>query len=153
MEKLGRILMSKEWEHLFPCVCVFKHPREVSDHNPLILTSAGNQCKQNREFQFELAWIRHDEFMQIVQRIWEQPTRDRVSLNRALFKLKKVKKALKGWGYNLSGTRKRRKKEIQEKLCELELMEESCCLNEEHIRLRIGMKTELLQILDEEELF
>jgi hypothetical protein len=84
--------------------------------------------------------------MQIVQRIWEQPTRDRVSLNRALFKLKKVKKALKGWGYNLSGTRKRRKKEIQEKLCELELMEESCCLNEEHIRLRIGMKTELLQI-------
>jgi hypothetical protein len=42
-----------------------------------------------------------------------------------------VKNALKGWGYNLSGIRKEREKEIQEKLSELELMEESYCLNEE----------------------
>jgi hypothetical protein len=125
----------------------------MSEHNPLILTSAGNQCQQSKEFRFELAWIKHEEFMHIVQRIWEKPTRDRISLNRVLFKLKKVKKTLKGWGYNLSGARKRRKKEIKDKLSDLELMKESCCLNEDQITLRIGMKIELLQILDEEELY
>jgi hypothetical protein len=33
--------------------------------------------------------------------------------------LKKVKKYLKGWGFNLSGTRKKRKHQIQEELRDL----------------------------------
>jgi hypothetical protein len=61
--------MSKEWEDLLHFVYAFKHPREVSDHNPLILTTVGNQCKQNKEFRFGLACIKHEDFMQILQRI------------------------------------------------------------------------------------
>jgi hypothetical protein len=41
-----------------------------------------------------------------------------------LFKLKKVKKFLKGWGFNLSGNRKRRIKEIHEEIATLELLQE-----------------------------
>jgi hypothetical protein len=37
-----------------------------------------------------------------------------------MFKLKKVKKFLKGWGYNLAGNRKKRKKEIENLILELE---------------------------------
>lgn len=43
LEKVDRILMNKEWEDLFPKVMVKKLPREVSDHNPLILSFGINQ--------------------------------------------------------------------------------------------------------------
>jgi exonuclease III len=39
LEKLDRILISKDWEDIFPHALVRKFPREISDHNPLILTS------------------------------------------------------------------------------------------------------------------
>ena len=38
LEKLDRILVSNSWEDLFPTAIVTKLPREVSDHNPLILS-------------------------------------------------------------------------------------------------------------------
>jgi endonuclease/exonuclease/phosphatase family metal-dependent hydrolase len=38
LEKLDRILMNKEWENFFLNVMVKKLPREVSDHNPLIIS-------------------------------------------------------------------------------------------------------------------
>jgi hypothetical protein len=37
-----------------------------------------------------------------------------------LFKLKKVMKFLKGWGYNLAGSRKNKKQEIERLIMEME---------------------------------
>lgn len=37
LEKLDRVLVSKDWENIFPQAMVTKMPREISDHNPLIL--------------------------------------------------------------------------------------------------------------------
>jgi exonuclease III len=37
LKKLDRILISKEWEDNFPNALVKKLPREVSDHNPLVM--------------------------------------------------------------------------------------------------------------------
>jgi endonuclease/exonuclease/phosphatase family metal-dependent hydrolase len=34
LDKLDRILMSKEWEDIFPQAIVKRLPREISDHNP-----------------------------------------------------------------------------------------------------------------------
>lgn len=45
LEKLDRILVSKEWEEAFPNVIVKNLPREVSDHNPLIISSG--PCNSN----------------------------------------------------------------------------------------------------------
>jgi hypothetical protein len=39
LEKLDRVLMSSEWEDKFPYVQVYKLPREVSDHNPLVVST------------------------------------------------------------------------------------------------------------------
>jgi hypothetical protein len=45
--------------------------------------------------------------------------------------LKKIRKFLKGWGYNIAGARKKRKQEIQEQILMFEEMEEAgpCLLN------------------------
>jgi hypothetical protein len=104
--------MSKEWESLFPKVSVHKLPRDFSDHNPLILATLCQQKVMVNEFKFELSWLRQHEFYQRVKDIWEVPTRDIKALVRVIFKIKKVKKSLKGWGINISVNRKRRSKEI-----------------------------------------
>jgi endonuclease/exonuclease/phosphatase family metal-dependent hydrolase len=39
LEKLDRILVTKEWEDLFPRAIVTKLPREISDQNPLIIST------------------------------------------------------------------------------------------------------------------
>ena len=39
LEKLDRILVSKEWEDIFPYAIVKRLPREISDHKPLIISA------------------------------------------------------------------------------------------------------------------
>jgi hypothetical protein len=107
---------------------------------------------QSRDFRFELSWISHSEFLPKVKEIWQAPTRDSISLDRILFKLKKVKKYLKGWGFNLSGMRKQRKKVIQDTLEKLEKVELDP-LNADQVKERLELKLELFNILDEEALF
>lgn len=43
MEKLDRVLVTKDWEDLFPEAIVSKLPREISDYNPLVV-STGKKC-------------------------------------------------------------------------------------------------------------
>ena len=45
LEKLDRVLMSPDWEDLFPLVAVRKLVRDVSDHNPLLLST--NPIRKN----------------------------------------------------------------------------------------------------------
>ena len=39
LEKLDRVLMSNDWEDIFPQVNIMKLVRDVSDHNALLLSS------------------------------------------------------------------------------------------------------------------
>jgi hypothetical protein len=72
--KLDRFLMSKQWEDIFPRVVVSKLPREVSDHNPLILHVINNRTHMKHVgFRFELSWFKHLIFLEKVQEICETP--------------------------------------------------------------------------------
>jgi hypothetical protein len=55
-----------------------------------------HQKPKVNEFKFELSWLKQPEFYQKIKDIWEVPTRDNRALDRVLFKIKKVKKNLKG---------------------------------------------------------
>jgi hypothetical protein len=116
LEKLDRILVNKEWEALFPTSHVYKIPRAMSDHNPLILFTQQVLRNRMREFRFELSWIKDTDFIVRVQRIWEEHTRDVRFLDKIQFKLKKVKKFIKGWGYIRAGACMQKKKEIWRRL-------------------------------------
>jgi DNA-binding transcriptional MerR regulator len=133
--------MSREWENLFPAVHIYNIPREMSDHNPLIISTMQTIPSKSRDFRFELSWLKDHNILEKVKEIWGEPTRDKVALNRVQFKLKKVKKFLKGWGFNHAGQIRQRKKEINEQLLELECKDSELSLRQ------------LMQILDEEELF
>jgi hypothetical protein len=88
--------MTGDWEDLFPTVHVHEIPRECSDHNPLILSTKQRAIKRQRMFRFELPWLKDVECLKRIQELWEEPTRDNEPLDRVQFKLKKVKKFLKG---------------------------------------------------------
>jgi hypothetical protein len=81
--------VSKDWEGLFPTILVHKKPREFSDHNPLIINFGSQNTCRSRDFRFELSWLKHDDFLPKVREIWLSPTRDSVSLDRVVFKLRK----------------------------------------------------------------
>jgi stage III sporulation protein SpoIIIAA len=72
------------------------------------------------------------------------------SLNRFQFKLKNVRRFLKGWGFNRVGNIKKRKKKIYEALGDLEQAEEDSYLNEEQARRRCDLLIELYRMLEEE---
>jgi hypothetical protein len=68
---------------------IYKKARDFSDHNPLILTSQHIPLNVSREFRFELSWLKHPEFKQKVGELWSAPTRDVVTSDKVLFKMKK----------------------------------------------------------------
>jgi hypothetical protein len=46
-------------------------------------------CNRQRVFRFELPWLKDEECLNRIQKIWSKPTRDIVAINRVQFKLKK----------------------------------------------------------------
>lgn len=75
---------------------VFKLTREVSHHNPLILSTNTNHPLKHLSFIYELSWIKHPDFMPNVQKIWEVPCHTNCELTRIQKKLKKSNNSLRG---------------------------------------------------------
>ena len=69
LERLDRILISKNWEDIFPTVFVYKLPRELSDHNPLILDTQTYVPMRKISFRFELSWLKDQNFIPLVDNI------------------------------------------------------------------------------------
>lgn len=82
LKKLDRLLMSKEWEDLFPMAMVKKLPREVSGHNPLLLLFAINPTSKSIQFRFELSWLKNPEFFTQVERIWNKSCNAKTSIDK-----------------------------------------------------------------------
>ena len=54
MAKFDRILVSTEWESVFPLVTVRSFPRIISDHTALIMDTCCEEVKVTKLFRFEL---------------------------------------------------------------------------------------------------
>jgi len=124
LEKLDRVLVSKDWEEMFPTVIVKRLPREISDHNPLILSSGLQKPKIPIQFKFELSWLHNPDFLEAVEKIWAKPCNTRTSLDKIQRKLKLIKQYFKGWGFSLQEELRKQRKLISEKLTNLESFED-----------------------------
>jgi hypothetical protein len=115
LEKLDRILVTEDWEDIFPQAIVSRLPTEVSDHNPLCV-SLGKTDKDAQfiQFRFDLGWLQNPEFLPIVERIWMKPCRARTVVDKIQQKLKLFKQFFKGWGFNLQGELRKKKERISQ---------------------------------------
>lgn len=105
------------------------------------------------EFRFELAWLIHPDFKGIVQNLWNKQCHAESAFDRIQIKLKRFKQFFKGWGFNLQGTKRKRKSEIQNELKSMEDDEELGPLPYEKLVLRAQLCTELMKLLEEDELY
>jgi hypothetical protein len=153
LEKLDRFLVSKEWELLFPLTTIHKLSREISDHSPIILDTMEGREKQIKEFRSDKRWLKEENFLPKVYRIWSQPVRARDSLSCFQQKLKNLKKFLKGWGANIRGRDINKKKELTQELVELEAVEETMNLSFDQAKRKCKVQEELLLIYEKDEDF
>jgi hypothetical protein len=152
LEKLDRILMSPDWEWLFPLVSVKKLVKDQSDHSPLLLDTGDNVVlPRNKEFKFDTTWLQNEEFLERVSEIWLRPVKSSDPIDVLNIKLKRVKKYFKGWGSNLFGHTKKKKSELRKELDSLEQMEEIAELSPTDVVKKTQIMVELFNIHAEEE--
>ena len=53
LKKLDRVLVTKDWEDLFPEALVSKLPREISHHNPLVVYTGKKVNLPFIQFKFD----------------------------------------------------------------------------------------------------
>jgi len=121
--------MNESWETLFPLTNLRKIPRQLSDHNPLMLCTDQDKIKKKKGFSFENSWLKHEDFLPKIREIWGKHVITYCAVEKWCIKLGRVKKFLKGWGQNLRGQVRRYKHRLQEDLGKLEEMEELSCLS------------------------
>lgn len=131
---------------------VKKLPREVSDHNLLVLLTNINAPKKSIQFHFELSWLKNPEFFTNVERIWNRPCMAKSTIDKIQPKLKLLKQYFKGWGLNLSGELRKLRKVLEEELTSLEELEELNLLSIEQWQRKTWVSSEILKLLEQEEL-
>ena len=69
---LDRVLMSTEWEMIFPLCSLMAETIIGSDHAALILRSGEDLMRRSPPFFFERAWLERPEFGDLVWDKWRQ---------------------------------------------------------------------------------
>lgn len=110
LEKLDRVLVTRDWENIFPQAIVSRLPREVSDHNPLIVSSGKMDKMPYIRFKSDLSWLKNPKFFTQVERIWNSPCRAKSAIDKIQQKLKLIKWFFKGWGFNFQGEMRKKRR-------------------------------------------
>ncbi|KAK1549712.1 hypothetical protein Q3G72_006607 [Acer saccharum] len=100
--RLDRVLVSDGciscWREI-SCVAL---PRICSDHCPLLVRLSDFEVSSQRPSRFQSMWLEHLDFIAIVRKIWSSPVMGRPP-QVVIYKLKRLKKALKSWNWEVFG--------------------------------------------------
>jgi hypothetical protein len=72
-ERLDRGLANLAWILLFPEASISHLPATSSDHNPILLSTAGNQTPLPKPFKFEEFWTRDLSSHSVIAEAWRLP--------------------------------------------------------------------------------
>ncbi len=106
LERLDRVLISRDWLSLFPRSTLRALPRLRSDHTPLLLT-AFSFLPASYLFRLEAFWLRHRGTCVVIRAAWDSPGCPAEPARRFSTKLACVSGALKVWSTGLSTVLKR----------------------------------------------
>ena len=99
----------------------------------MIISSGKCDNLPHIQFKFDLNWLRNTEFLVLVEKIWNKPCRAKTTVDKIQQKLKLLKQFCKGWGFNLQGEMRKKRKEFQNVLVVLESIEEEVGLSVDQI--------------------
>jgi hypothetical protein len=100
MAKIDRIFVTTDWEAAFPLAKVKALERPPSDHNPILLNSGDNVHFGKKRFRFEKWWLSKSNFREVVSKAWSEPCRETKSIDRWQFKVRTLRRIVRGWAAN-----------------------------------------------------
>jgi len=92
--------MTTKWDSGFPLASVKRLDRIPSDHNPLVLETGSNVFFGKKRFRFEKWWLYQEGFSDIVEKAWNTPCNLTNSLDRWQFKIRALRRFVRGWAMN-----------------------------------------------------
>jgi len=151
-EKLDRILVCTDFESKYPISTVVALSRDISDHTPLLFSTNSSSSTYQPQFKFELGWLLRDGFCDMVRDVWLSVIVEGSPLERRQAKIRRLRQYLRGWAKNVSGAYKKEKKELLDKLDELDKKAEISLLNQTELNLKHVLNERLAELLREEEI-
>jgi hypothetical protein len=125
MTTLDRILMTTHWGGgaKYPFAKIYVLPKGVSDHNPVMITF-GERVGGDPIFRFEKWWFEVEGFENLVKESWNKNCSLLDPMGRWQFKMRNLRKRIKGWSRNIDAERKKSKEKIMDELDGLDRMAE-----------------------------
>jgi hypothetical protein len=140
--RIDRVMVSKEWELANPQFQLTPASSNVSDHCPLLLSRM--ERKHFSGFRFEAHWLKHEDFMSVVQAAWEKPVRSINAIRVLHTKLCRTAKALKKWSKGIVRWEKFVSAIADEVIFNLDVAQEDRTLTTAERDLRTLLKNKLL---------
>jgi hypothetical protein len=129
MAAIDKVFVTTCWEQLFPAVSVRTLPRVGSDHTPLVFDSGAFIAPKLKQFRFEKWWLNIDGFHQVVTSTWNKPCRFTRALDIWQYKIRNLRKIIKGWAINREAEQNRIKKQLIAEYDVLDIMSETQILS------------------------
>ena len=86
--------------------------RAGSDHVPLILNFGIQEARKPSLFRFEKWWFEQPDFKQLVTNVWNTSCASKSAIDVWQFKIRLLRKKVKGWAININVDIKRQKVEL-----------------------------------------
>jgi len=91
-----------------------------SDHNPLLLTAGENVSFGKKRFRFEKWWLEKESFRGMVEKAWKTPSRLSNCMDRWQFKVRTLRRMVRGWAANEMAALNKNKAKLMNKFSNLE---------------------------------
>jgi hypothetical protein len=140
--RIDRLMVSKEWDLAHPQFQLAPASSNVSDHCLLLLSKMDR--KHYSRFRFEAHWLKHEDFLVVVQKAWDKPVRSLSAIRVLHTKLSRTAKALKSWNKGLVRWAKFISSLGDEVIFNLDVAQEDRILSVEERELRSTLKSKLL---------
>lgn len=110
MAGIDKVFVSTCWEAHFPGAMLSTLVRIGSDHTPLWLDCGGLSSHTQKIFRFEKWWLGVEGCAELIIQNWNQPCPCSKAIDVCQFKIRRLRKFLKGWGINIDAEQKKYKK-------------------------------------------
>lgn len=140
--RLDRVLISIDWDEMFPTAHLRGLGTDASDHCPLLQTNLGQMMRAR--FHFELFWPKFDDYDEILLQSWQRPLWPTEPLARLNSMLHSLVRDLQRWSATRIGEIKAQLLMARELIRRLDKAQETRQLSQEENGLRKGMKMRCL---------
>lgn len=141
--RLDHVLVSVQWDKMFPRAHLHCLGSDASDHCPLLLfTNLGTMSKPR--FHFEPFWPRYTDYVQVVTEAWNDDVSAHGPIVRLDLKLRGLVKALQRWSAARIGEVREQLLLARELIYQLDVAQETRALSQAEAELRKRMKLRCL---------